>query len=333
MLSRAFFQRVPGFLTAAFPIGAQEVVHAGTVLLAIGCGVLATVLASLVPLWDLHPSRPADAVFRGAGARSEIVRARTIAWLAVAGAALIVVAIALSLRAPRLTILGGVALALASVCLMPAAFWSVARLTARAGERIRSSALIVALAELRATTTRSVALAGIVGLAVYGGIAIGGAREDLLGGIGRATDQYFSTAPVWVTSGRDVFNTNNFAPGGPAMAVARAPGVASVRVYQGGLLDVGERRMWVRARSPGDSAMFESSQLLHGDYALATRRIRGGGWAAVSSDFAGEHHLRVGSALTLPTPSGPARLGVAAIVTNSGWPAGTITLSAGDYRR
>jgi putative ABC transport system permease protein len=332
-LSRAFFQRVPGFLTAAFPIGAQEVLHASTVLLAIGCGVLATALASLVPLWDLHPGRPADAVFREAGARSEIVRARTVVWLAVAGGALIAAAIALALLAPSLTIAGGVALALASICLIPAVFSALARWLPRACEQVRSGALIVALSELRATTTRSVALAGIVGLAVYGGIAIGGARNDLLGGIGRATDQYFGTAGVWVTSGADVFNTNNFAPGAPAAAIARAPGVAAVRVYQGGLLDVGERRMWVRARSPADGAMFESSQLLKGGYATATRLIRRGGWVAVSSDFAGEHHLRVGSTLSLPTPSGTARLGVAAILTNSGWPAGAITLNSGDYRR
>jgi putative ABC transport system permease protein len=332
-LSRAFFQRVPGFLTAAFPIGAQEVVHASTILLAIGCGVLATALASLVPLWDLHPGRPADAVFREAGARSEIVRERTVVWLAVAGAALVVAALALTLLAADLTIVGGVALALATLCLIPALFWSVASWLPRVTERVRSGALIVALSELRATTTRSIALAGIVGLAVYGGIAIGGARNDLLGGIGRATDQYFSTADVWVTSGADVFNTNNFAPGAPAAAIARAPGVAAVRIYQGGLLDVGERRMWVRARPLGDRTMFESNQLLKGGYAAATSLIRRGGWAAVSSDYASEHHLRVGSTLSLPTPSGPARLGVAAILTNSGWPAGALTLSSGDYRR
>jgi putative ABC transport system permease protein len=337
LLSRAFFQRVPGFLTAAFPIGTAETVHAGTVAVAIGCGVLATALASLAPLLDLRSRRPADAALGRAAARSEIVQERTIARLAVAGVALIAAAIALALLAPALTIAGGVALALATLCLIPAAFSAAARWLPRASERVRSSALIVALAELRATTTRSVALAGIVGLAVYGGIAIGGARNDLLGGIEKATTQYFATADVWVTSGRDVFNTNNFAAAAPAAAIARAPGVASgagsVRVYQGGLLDVGERRMWVRARSPQDPTMLESSQLLEGSYALATRRLRAGGWVAVSREFAEEHRLAVGSPLVLPTPSGPAPLRVAAITTNSGWPAGALTMSARDYSR
>jgi putative ABC transport system permease protein len=333
LLSHALFQQTPNFLSAAFPIGAEEVVHAGTVLLAVACGVLATALASLTPLLDLRANRPADAVFRQRGADSEIVSQRTISRLALAGVALVMGVLAIVLAAPGATIVGGVALALASLCLIPAAFSGVARGLPWLSERVHSSALIVALAELRATTTRSVALAGIVAIAVYGGVAIGGARNDLLRGISQATDQYFSTAGVWVTSGRDVFNTNSFAPAGPAAALARAPGVASVRVYQGGLLDVGERRMWVRGRPAGDSPVIEPSQLRKGNLDGAIRLIRQGSGVAISSDYAGEHHLRAGGVVSLPTPSGAARFMVAAIVTNSGWPAGAITLSASNYSR
>jgi putative ABC transport system permease protein len=351
VLSHALFQQVPDFLTAAFPIGAEEVVRASTVAIALGCGVLATALASLTPLLDLRPSRSADAAFRELAVRSEVVRPRTIRALLLVGLALIAASTAVAVAAPNLTIASGVGLALSLVCFIPAAFAAFTWLLPRATDRVRSSALIVALAELRAVTTRSVALAAIVALAVYGGVAIGGAREDLLRGIDRATAQYFSTAPVWVTSGRDVFNTNSYDSRAPARALARAGDVASVRVYRGGLLDVGERRVWVRARPLADPLVLESTQLLDGDYATATRLIRGGGyaaasslvagprplrpggWAAVSSDFASEHHLRVGGAFVLPTPTGEARLGVAAITTNSGWPAGAITLSAPTYAR
>ena len=333
LLSHVLFTRTPNFLSAAFPIGTEEVVHAGTILIAIGAGVVATALASLSPLLDLRSSRPADAVFRERSVSSEIVSQRTIVRLALAGVALIVLVIAIVLLAPGATIVGGVALALASLCLIPAAFAGVARALPRIGQGVRSSALPVALAELRATTTRSVALAGIVAIAVYGGVAIGGARDDLLGGISQATDQYFSTAQIWVSAGRDVFNTNSFPAAGPAAAVARAPGVASVRVYRGGLLDVGERRMWVRGRPAGDSIAIEPSQLRHGNLTSATRAIEAGGAVAVSSDYAGEHHLLLGSVMTLGTPSGPVALRVAAIATNSGWPAGAITISASDYAR
>jgi putative ABC transport system permease protein len=333
LISQTLFRRAPDFLSAAFPIGTEEVVHVGTVLLAVGCGVLATALASLSPLLDLRASRPADAVFRQAGAGNEIVSERTIVRLALAGVALIAGVIAIALLAPGATIVGGVALALASLCLIPAAFSAVARGLPLLSERVRSSSLIVALAELRATTMRSVALAGIVAIAVYGGIAIGGARNDLLRGIGQATTQYFSSAPIWVTSGRDVFNTSSFAPGGPAQAIAGAPGVASVRVYRGGLLDVGERRMWVRGRPAGDGVVIEGSQLRQGDLADAARLIGQDGEVAVSSDYGSEHHLRVGSLMSLPTPSGVVGLRVAAMATNSGWPAGAVTLSANDYSR
>jgi putative ABC transport system permease protein len=333
VLSRAFFQRVPAFLSAAFPLGTKEVVHTRTVLLAIGAGVLATLLASIAPLLDLRAGRPADAVFSEVGSGSEIVGERTIRRFALAGTASIAIATALALLLPGATIVAGVVLAVAMLCLIPGAFSLLTRALPWAGERIRSSALVVALTELRATTMRSVALAAIVALAVYGGVAIGGARKDLLSGVSEATAQYFATAQLWVTSGRDVFNTNGFAAQRPAALAASVPGVASVRVYQGGLLDVGRRRMWVRARPPQDSAMFESSQLVDGYFATASRRIREGGWAAISSGFADERHLGVGDAFTLPTPDGPRGLKVAAIVTNSGWPPGAITLSTADYRR
>ncbi len=52
------------------------------------------------------------------------------------------------------------------------------------------SALIVVVSELRATTTRSVALAGIAALAVYGSVAIGGARDDLLRGLDANFGEY-----------------------------------------------------------------------------------------------------------------------------------------------
>ena len=333
LLSHALFQRTPSFLTAAFPIGTEESVHVGTILVAIAAGVLATAIASLSPLLDLRSDRPADAVFREKGSRSEIVPARMIRRLALAGAALIAAVLAIVLLAPGATIVGGVALALASLCLIPGVFWTLTRALPRIGEDVSSSALPVALAELRATTTRLVALAGIVAIAVYGGVAIGGARNDLLNGIGQATDQYFSTAQIWVTSGRDIFNTGSFAPAGPAAALAHAPGVASVRVYRGGLLDIGDRRTWVRGRAAGDSLVIESSQLRHGNLARATRLIEKGGAVAVSSDYASEHHLHVGGVTTLPTPSGTIGFTVAAIVTNSGWPAGAITMSANAYAR
>lgn len=332
-LSSAFFHRVPTYLATAFPISAKQIVHTRTVLAAFTCGVIATVLASLAPVVDLREGRAVDAVFREAGGRGETIGARATRMLGIAGLASIALVTALVLIAPGMTIVGGVALALSTLLLIPAMFAAIAHALPWMGDHIRSSALIVAVSELRATSMRAVALAGIAGLAVYGSIAIGGARGDLIRGIDRATAQYFGTAAIWVGTGKDIFNVNRFDLGRTAAAIARAPGVASVHSYQGGLLDVGTRRLWIRARSTSDPAMVEASQLLHGDPARTTQLLRQRGWATVSSAFAGERHLHIGEEFSLPTPSGTATFRAAAIMTNSGWPPGTVTINSTDYSR
>ncbi len=201
------------------------------------------------------------------------------------------------------------------------------------GERVPSSSLIVVVSELRAVTTRTVALAGIAALAVYGSVAIGGARADLIHGLDSSFSEYLGTAELWVTTGGNDLTTNSFRAEGSIQVLASTPGVASVRVYQGGYLDVGSRRMWVIARPAADSTLIPASQLLRGNLARATQLVRGGGWATVSAAFAEEHRLGVGSAFALPVPAGTAHLRVAAITTNLGWSPGAIILNTSEYRR
>jgi putative ABC transport system permease protein len=332
VLSHTLFHRVPLYLAVAFPLSSAQLLHASTVLLAVGAGVLATLLASLPPLIDLRPGRPADAVFRETREEAGIPRS-SVLRLGAAGLALLAALTVLVLSVPRLTIVGGVALALVAVCLIPVVFVAVVGGLAHIGERIPGSMLVIAVNELRSTATRSIALAGVAALAVYGSVAIGGARADLLRGIDGAITHYFSTADIWVVNGGDIFNTNSFAADGTASKIARLPAVAAVRTYQGGLLDLGPRRLWVRARPASDPAMLEAGQLVSGNLAHATELLRRGGWVAVSSGLADERNLRVGGSIVLPTPSGWVRFGVAAIMTNSGWPPGAITMNAADYSR
>ncbi len=72
LLSRTVYHQVPAYLSVAFPVSADHSLHPSVVVLAIGCGVLATVLASLSPVLDLRPGRPADAVFREADSSGEL---------------------------------------------------------------------------------------------------------------------------------------------------------------------------------------------------------------------------------------------------------------------
>ncbi len=333
LLSHAFLHRIPGYLTTAFPIGTQETLHTWTVVIAVGCGVLATVLASLSPALDLRPGRPADAVLRDRSSRGEVLAGGTPMRLVALGVALLAAITLVVVVAPSLTIIGGMALALTMLLAIPSLFAGVARVLRWTGERVPSSSLIVVVSELRAVTTRSVALASIAALAVYGSVAIGGARADLIHGLDASFNEYLGTADLWVTTGSNDLTTNSFPADGTVQTIARVPGVASVRVYQGGYLDVGKRRLWIIGRPAVDSVMIPASQLVKGNYARATQRLREGGWATISDAFAKEHRLNVGSAFALPTPAGSARLRVAAITTNLGWSPGAVILNTADYRR
>jgi putative ABC transport system permease protein len=332
LLSRTFFH-APTYLAAAFPIGTQRILSIKTAFFAFGSGVFATLLASLAPVFDLRPNQAVDAAVRDPAGGSEVIVKATALKLGASGAILIVALTVLVLIAPSFTIVGGIMLAISTLLLIPLIFYGASRSLPMVSEQIHSSALIVAVSELRAITTRSVALAGIAGIAVYGSIAIGGARADLIRGLGTNFNEYLSTADIWVTTGGNDLTTNSFSDKGVSAAIARAPDIASVRAYQGGFLDVGPRRLWVIARPPEDSPLIPASQLLHGNPHHAAQLLRQGAWVTISGGFANEHRLRVGDAFSLPTPSGIGRFSVAAITTNLGWPPGAIILTNTDYRR
>jgi putative ABC transport system permease protein len=333
VLSHVVLHRVPAYLASAFPIGSQEIVPASIVALAMGSGVLATAFASLPLAFDLNPRRPRDAVYRSAGAGSESVSRALAFRLGWTGVALGLVTTVLVLAFPGLTLGGGVALALVTLCVIPATFAAAAGALVRGSERLRGGALVLAARELSGVSTRLVALAGIAALAVYGSVAVGSAQRDLLRGLDQAIVQQWSAAQVWVTPDPNIFDADGFRVDGALSTLARAPGVSSVRVHQGGFLDYGDHRLWIRAMPPQGPTMVLPSQLVRGELARANRLLREGGWATVSTGFAEEHHLHVGQSFALPTPSGSARFGVAAITTNIGWPSGTITLSTSDFSR
>jgi putative ABC transport system permease protein len=332
LLSRTLFHQAPSYLTSAFPIGTQPVISLVTVVLAFASGVLATVLASMLPLLDLRGGRRADAVLHESGEAGQSISNRSVVGFGVLGVSLVAAVTVVVLLEPGLSIVGGVVLALATFCLVPCMFVAVVAALRPVSERVKGSMLALAVVELDATATRSVALAGVAALALYGMVAIQGARSDLLSGLDAALVQYLDPADIWVTTDNNFLTVNSFHAEGAPAAIARQPGVASVREYQGQLLDVGTRRLWIRARPPGDRALIQASQLLQGELAQATQRIRRGGWAAVSSGFAAERRLRVGDAFALPSPSGAMGLRVAAITTNVGWAPGAITLNDNDYR-
>lgn len=334
VLSRLVFHEVPDYLAFAFPVGPQRIVEGSSIALAFGGGVLAASLASLRPLLDLRPGLPVTSVFREAGEPGEGVSRGGVAVAAVAGVSLVATTTAVVLAVPSVTILGTVVLAVAAFLITPAAFVAAAAGVERVGARTRRANLVViAMRELADAKTRSIVLAAVGGLAVYGSVAIEGAHADLLRGVDRATGEYWATADLWITTGNPGLTTSTFEAAAAIRAVERAPGVVDVRAYRSSLLDAFGRRIWVVGRPTGDRQMLPPSQLLEGDPDVAARRLRSGGWAAVSKNLADSRGLRIGEELTLPTPTGLSRFRIAAITTNIGWAPGTTVINASDYAK
>jgi putative ABC transport system permease protein len=335
VLSRWVFHQSTGYLAEAFALSGGTVVPAGTVLLAGVGGVLATCVASAVPLLDLRRERPADAVYLHEGQPGNLLTGRGRRRLSAAALALLALASALYALAPSMALAASVALALATVLAVPVAFAAVLAAARRVSERApRLSTLAIALAGVRGTSLRSIALAATGAVALFGSVALGGARGDLLSGIHRFARSYAADAPIWVSEPDDNQATGQLADD-PAATIERVPGVARVERFQGSFMTLGPRRVWVIARPPGGANNVLAGQTLGGAGAAheAERRLAQTGWIALSQQIASELHVRVGTAITLPTPSGPRRYRVAALTTNLAWSPGVLFIGSSDYAR
>ena len=334
LLSRGAFHQSPRYLAEAFTLGTRTVVEAQPLAIACLGGVLTCCLASAVPLLDLRRGGTLDAVYRDPGVPGNTLGGGARRGLALAAAGLLALTTALFALAPSLALLACAVLALATVIAVPLTFAGALRLARALAERWeRLTILPVALSSLRATTVRSLALAATGAVAIFGSVALGGARGDLLRGIQGFAHSYAADASIWVGNPGDNQATVDFRAGGDAQRIARIPGVASVRVFQGGFLDLGDRRVWVIARPPGGDRQVLESQISSGNAGVAIARLGDGGWIVISKQIAEEHHVGVGGTLALPTPSGQARFRIAATTTNLAWSPGAIFMDTADYSR
>ncbi len=332
LLARTLFHQTPVYLAAAFPITINHSVHLALAVLALCGGVLASLLAFLPPVVGFISTPQASSSLRGPGEQGQRISRRATYISCALGSMIVVGVTLLVFLVPRFTVVGGVLLVLAVPCFIPVIYVAVVRNLKRFSRHIRGS-LPTAAIELNAAATRSIALIGVTAVAVYGSVAIQGARHDLTAGLDAAVVEYLDSADVWVAPNNNFLTIDSFRLGDSAAGIKRARDVASVRVYQGGLLDVGARRLWVRARPSNDRRMIQGSQLIEGKLSRATAELRRGEWAAISNGYANEYGLRVGDSFTLPTPSGNAKFRVAAITTNTGWSPGAVTINTSDYHR
>ncbi|HEX4435995.1 MAG TPA: FtsX-like permease family protein [Solirubrobacteraceae bacterium] len=336
VLSRWVFHQSTGYLQEAFTLSSGTVVGGRDVLIAGLGGVLVTYSASALPLLDLRRSRSVDAIYMDHGVPGDALARRPAAWLFALALALLALTVALYAAAPSAALAASIALALATVLAIPVMFGLVIAGARALSERApKLSTLAIALGGVRGTTVRSLALAATGAIALFGSVALGGARSNLLSGIQGFAHAYAADAPIWVGEPGDNQATTQIAAAGVRRRIARVPTVAGVQSFQGAFLTVGRRRVWVLARPPGGARHVLDSQTIGGASAAtnAEARLAEGGWVAVSEQLAAEHGASVGGTLTLPTPSGRHRYRVAALTTNLAWSPGVVFIGTRDYER
>jgi putative ABC transport system permease protein len=333
-LATGLFHQSTGYLSQAFTLGSSTVIGASPMLIALACGLIATCLGASTPLLDLRRGRASDAAYTDDATPGNQLSAHTRNRLTVAAVALLALASALFVLVPSAALPACVLLALATMLAVPMALTGVIGGAGLLAARYQQLTILpVALTGLRATTLRSMALAATGAVALFGSMALGGARGDLLRGIGQVAHRFSDNAQLWVISPLDNQATVSFLPRDYAARVAALPAVSGVSAYQGSFFDWGDRRAWIIARPAGATASVLEGQILQGKTETATQRLREGGWIVLSKQIASEHHLEVGGIVRLPTPEGLVEFRLAATNTNFGWPTGVIFMSTTDYTR
>jgi putative ABC transport system permease protein len=325
-LSLRLFHASPGYLSFAFPVGSQRIVTWQSIAVAVAGGMLAACLGVLTPLRDIFAKRPHAAVERK---RRSLPGARAM----LLGLGCLAVTSAILVLAPKDAVIGVVALTGALLLLLPGLLRGVLCTVERLTENVKAKEPFVALRELRSMWPRTVGIAYMGAVAVFGSVAIQGAHADLQRGLDQSASDVSNAADVWAfpPGPSNLLATAPFREG-VIGTLARLPGVQSVWVYRGGFLDFGDRRVWVSAQPRANPQMVFPHQLVQGNLALADARVRAGGWAVISKAIATQHHLHIGSVFTLPSPR-PTRFRVAALSTNVGWPPGAVLINADEYAK
>jgi putative ABC transport system permease protein len=333
-ISLLAYRAIPGYLSAAFPIGSQRVITAQTVLIAMGAGLLAAFTAAALPAFGL---------LRASASTGEPSASR---WLSLAskprwadkatfliGAALLLTALILALADPALSVAGLIALVAGLVLSTPLTVQRLLRLARSASKRSNDPTARLSTAELRSSPTRSVALVATGMIAVFLMVTIGGSVADVKRAVRAGAGDTLAGAQLWVRTGgpSNVYDTQPFPATEAQQRLARLGVVRSVLPYRESFLDLPTRRTWIIGVPPQTANPIAASQILEGSPTTAAHHLRERGWAVISRTIANEKHLRLGQQFSLPTPSGPVSLRLAATISNYGWLPGTILLNGEEY--
>ncbi len=328
-LSIRLFHANPGYLGSAFAVGTQRVVGWQSIALAAAGGMLAALVAVLSPLRDIVSRDPLAAITARAPAAAfhTNLRASLMGIVSLAGATAILIA------APTWAIVGMLLLVASMLLVLPAALELALLLLRRLARRLTGVVPHVAAMELSAARSRAIGVAATGAVAMFGAVAIQGAHADLLKGLENAAHDENAFTDIWVSppGAYNLLRTAPF-PSTQQASIEHLPGVRAVRVYRGGLLDWGQRRVWVIAPPTAATPLLPATQIVQGSVSQASARVRGGGWAVFSQALASEHHVSIGESVTLPTPL-PVTVRVAALSGNIGWAPGAVIMSAPEFAR
>jgi putative ABC transport system permease protein len=330
------FRSVPGYIAAAFPVGGQRVVGTGAVLFSIGGGLLAAFIAAALPAVTILRAGAASEpnVIGGSLSGADHLGPPRLLPL-VSGIALICGSVALCVVAPGTTIVALLTLAVGLVLSLPRATSALLRFAQKISRHSSDAAARLSLGELRRTPTRGVALLATGAIATFLTVTIGGSVADVQHAVSTGAAGLLSNGELWVKPGgpENVYATQPLAT--PSLE-QRVKGVADVKAvdrWQDSFLDLPHRRVWIVGVPTGISQQIAPSQLVSGSLSAADRRLKEGGWVALSQTIAREDDVSVGGRILLPTPSGPIPFRVAATVANYGWLPGAIVMNGEDHVR
>lgn len=309
LLAVYVWQSNPAYLAGAFPLGTQTSIPA-VLLVEVWCGgVLLACAAGAMGLATSSPRR---------GSPGFSARVCTVMLLG---------AVALSIAPMPSPLVAALALVLAVLLAIPACWGALVHIAGKT----RVKALLLAAHSARSAPVRSFALVATVAIGVFGAVTAQTAHSDLLHGLEHGYAAYVRSARIWVTDAHDDLATNPISSEPLQREIRQQPDVQEVRAYYGGWLTLAGHRVWLIGRSAPNNSLPPGQ--ITGDRVLAERRLREGGWVALSSALAKELHARIGARVEIPTPTGPVMFGVAALTTNLGWSSGVLFLGAGEYTR
>ena len=310
----------------------------GTLLLAVGAGLITAVVAALIPALQAASQDPADAVRRvpgGVGGAWRLAHRAVCATLVAGGVAMILTRHDLP---PRVGAFGGLVSAL--VGLLLAAPILVAVIVQLLQPILRRTLPI----EARLASDNLIRSPGRTGL-VIGALAAGVAVMIQTAGVGKSNEE-----PVtrWLD---EVIQADLFVAGGSVTeaissqmsaavdpekmrrlkAVPGVEHVAGIRYlrpdYNGTVIfmtaiDVDEFVDPSQARGPTGLPQLDPF-----------RRLAGTDGVIMSDNFAVRHGVRVGDVVTLPGPHRPVKLTVLGTIVDYSWSKGTLFIDRGVYAR